>query len=176
MSPDGTVGGTNDLYVGSTKLVDNVTAVGLTSDGSRAIYTNMVTDGEGVATVDTSTHAVKQVSVDKDGCVRPEAVCPLCFYACVVTPHATVDGSKILYAVRRNQPFYVVNADGTGLVHLATYSGTLAPAPQRVIRANGTDGVHVVRSLRPHIRGCPDRCLPDGSGRKQSSERHQIRQ
>ena len=137
MSPDGTVGNNNDLYVGVSKLVENVTSVGLTSDGSRAVFTDVVAGGEAVATVDTTTGVVKQLNVDTEGCVRPELVCPACFFSCVVTPHATVDGTRILYAVRRNQPFYVVNSDGTGLVHLPTYSGTLAPAPQRVISANG---------------------------------------
>src|SRR5450432_3545154 len=137
VSPDGTVENNNDLYVGVSKLVENVTSVGLTSDGSRAVFTDVVAGGEAVATVDTTTGVVKQLNVDTEGCVRTELVCKACFFSCVVTPHATVDGARILYAVRRNQPFYVVNSDGTGLVHLPTYSGTLAPAPQRVISAKG---------------------------------------
>ncbi len=137
VSPDGTIGSNNDLYVGIKKLVENVTSVGLTSDGSRALFTDVVGAGERVAAVDTSTGAVQPLSVDTEGCIRPAVVCPACFFACVVTPHATVDGSKVLYAVRRNQPFYVVNADGTGLFHLPVYSGTLAPAPQRVISSKG---------------------------------------
>src|ERR1700730_12511521 len=112
VSPDGTVAYSNDLHVGASKLVENVTSVGLSSDGSRAVFTDVVAGGEAVATVDTTTGAVKQLNVDTEGCVRPELVCPACFFSCVLTPHATVDGARILYAVRRNQPFYVVNSDG----------------------------------------------------------------
>src|SRR5450631_1390673 len=72
VSPDGTVGNNNDLYVGVSKLVENVTSVGLTSDGSRAVFTDVVAGGERVATVDTSTGAVEPLSVDTQGCVRPE--------------------------------------------------------------------------------------------------------
>ncbi len=39
--------------------------------------------------------------------------------------------------MRRSQPFYTVNADGTGLTQLPVYSGSLAPSPQRVISAGG---------------------------------------
>ena len=35
-------------------------------------------------------------------------------------------------------PFRLVNADGSGLVQLPVFSGSLAPGPQRVISTNGT--------------------------------------
>src|SRR5262249_18315515 len=50
----------------------------------------------------------------------------------------TVDGARVLYSVRRNQPFHVVNADGTGAAALPVFSGTLAAAAQRVISTSGT--------------------------------------
>ena len=43
-----------------------------------------------------------------------------------------------MYAVSREQPFFVVNADGSGLKHLPVYQGALAPSPKRVISRDGT--------------------------------------
>jgi uncharacterized protein (TIGR03437 family) len=137
VTPQGNVQDKSDLYVGSAMLVPGVTSVGLTSDGSRAVFTDFVTGGEGVGIVDTSTGAMRRLNVDTQGCIRPLLLCISCFYACVRTPHATQDGSKVLYGVQRTQPFFVVNADGTGLKQLPVYSGALAPSPQRVISANG---------------------------------------
>src|SRR5260370_35358396 len=97
----------------------------------------MVSDGEGVGIVDIASGTVLRLNVDTQGCIRPLALCINCFFACVVNPHATIDGSKVLFAMRRNQPFFVVNSDGTGLTQLPVYSGALAQSPQRVISANG---------------------------------------
>src|SRR5438552_12957853 len=113
VTPQGSVQNTIDLYAGPKKLAGSVTSVGLTSDGSRAVFTDMVADGESVGIVDIATGTVRRLKTDTQGCIRPLALCINCFFACVVTPHATADGNKILYAVRRNQPFFVVNADGT---------------------------------------------------------------
>jgi uncharacterized protein (TIGR03437 family) len=137
VTPQGGVQNTIDLYAGTKKLAGSVTSVGLTSDGTRAVFTDMVADGESVGIVDIATGTVRRLKTDTQGCIRPLALCINCFFACVVTPHATGDGGKILYAVRRNQPFYVVNADGTGLMQLPVFTGGLAPAPQRVISSNG---------------------------------------
>jgi uncharacterized protein (TIGR03437 family) len=137
VTPQGKIEATNQLYVGSVKLGPSVTSLGLTTDGSRAVFADAVDNGEGVGTVDISTGAVRRMNVDTQGCVRPEAVCPVCFFACVVTPHATADGGKVLFAVQRNQPFFLVNADGTELTHLPTFTGTLAPSAQRVISDSG---------------------------------------
>ena len=128
---------TIDLYVGSTKLLPNVTSVGLTRDGKRAIFADMVNGGESVGTFDLASGTAKRLTVDTQGCIRPLALCVSCFFACVATPHATADGAKVLYTVRRSQPFFTINADGTGLAQLPVYSGVLAPSPQRVISANG---------------------------------------
>jgi len=138
VTPQGSPQDTNDLYAGATKLVTNITSVGLISDGSRAVFTNIEPKGgEAVGVADIPAGTTHQLSVDTKGCIQPLVVCPACFFSCVVTPHATVDGSKILYAVRRSQPFYTVNVDGTGVTQLAVYSGSLAPSPQRVISAGG---------------------------------------
>lgn len=137
VAPDGSIQNTIDLYIGSAKLASNVTAVALTSDGSGAIFSDITGANEGVGIVDVSSGSVRRLTVDTQGCIRPLALCISCFYTCVVTPHTTADGRQVLYAVRRNQPFFLVNSDGTGLTQLPGYSGALAPAPQRVISANG---------------------------------------
>ena len=137
VTPLGRVQSTIDLYVGSGKMASNITSVGITRDGSHAIFADMVSDGEGVGIVDIARGTVLRLHVDTQGCIRPLALCISCFFACVVNPHATMDGSRVLYAVRRSQPFFVINSDGTGLTQLPVYSGALAPSPQRVISANG---------------------------------------
>jgi hypothetical protein len=136
VTPLGSVQNTIDLYVGSAKVASNVTSVGITRDGSHAVFADMVSGGEGVGIVDVAGSTVLRLNVDTQGCIRPLALCINCFFACVVNPHATVDGSKVLYAVRRNQPFFVVNSDGTGLTKLPVYSGALTSSPQRVISSN----------------------------------------
>ena len=128
---------TNDLYVGAAKLVINFSSVGIVSDGSRAFFTSVEAKGESVGIVDLSTGTTRRLNTDTQGCIQPLVVCPACFFSCVVTPHATMDGSKILYAVRRTQPFYTVSTDGAVVTRLPVYSGSLAPSPQRVISANG---------------------------------------
>lgn len=61
--------------------------------------------------------------------------------------HLTADGSKVLYAVwREDHPFFVVNADGSGLAGLPVYQGALAQSPKRVI---GAGGILVFTSFAP---------------------------
>ncbi len=136
VTPQGKIQDSIDLYLNGLKVATNVTSAGITSDGSRAVFTDMLNGVEAVGTVD-ATGAVRKFPVDTRGCVRPLAVCFVCFFSCVATPHATLDGGKLLFAVRRNQPFSTMNVDGTGLVNLPVYSGSLAPAPQRVVGASG---------------------------------------
>jgi uncharacterized protein (TIGR03437 family) len=81
---------------------------------------------------------------DKQGCIQP--LCIGCTRACVGPVHLTSDGGKVLYAVARQQPFYVVNADGSGLTQLAIYQGALAPSPRRVI---GGSSIVVFTSSAP---------------------------
>lgn len=137
VAPQGMVQNAIDLYIGSAKAATGVTSVGVTSDGSSAVFTDMGSEGEGIGIVDVSSGSVRRLNLDTQGCIRPLAICISCFFACVATPHATADGSKVLYAVRRSQPFFVVNSDGKGLKQLPVFSGALAPAPQRAIAGNG---------------------------------------
>ncbi len=127
-------------------------AVSFSANGARAAYTALgpttqpqpvpVTGpaGEEVHLVDVATGADRTVAVDTGGCIQPLApaiFCISCFFTCVNAPHITDDSAKVLYSVSRSQPFYIVNADGTGLTHLPVYNGALAPAPQRVISQSG---------------------------------------
>jgi len=149
IAPDGTNGLPADLYIvmadGTglrrlTRLPQGASAASLAEDGSRAAYTRLASGseagGEEVHVLDVASGADRTVALDTAGCIQPQ--CPNCFLSCVHSPHMTPDGSKVLYLGRRQQPFYVVNADGTGWTRLPVSSGGLAPAPQRVISRNGT--------------------------------------
>ena len=146
----GTTSDATDLYVvgsdgsglrwltgtgGDVALPPGVNAVSLSPDGSRAAFTSQGRVGEEVHLVDVATGADRVLTVDREGCIQP--LCPNCFFYCVNTPHVSPDGTKVLYSVRRQDPFRVVNADGSGLTRLPIYSGFLAPAPQRVVSRNG---------------------------------------
>lgn len=137
VTPQGIIGDNIDLYAGGVKRVSGVTSVGITASGSQAIYADVTKDGEGVALLDIASGEIHRVAVDTQGCIRPLALCFTCFFACVTAPHASIDGKKVLYSVARDQPFYLVNSDGTGLTRLPVYSGALAPSPQRVISSDG---------------------------------------
>jgi len=157
ISPDGTTLPTMDLYVaaadgsslrrltrlaGEQRPPQGAVAVSLSPDGSRAAFTALLPatgrGGEQVRVVEVASGADRMVAVDTEGCIQPLlADCPNCFFTCVNTPHLSPDGARVLYSVRRTQPFYTVNADGTGLTRLPVFTGTLAGAPQRVISRNG---------------------------------------
>jgi uncharacterized protein (TIGR03437 family) len=94
---------------------------------------------EEVHVVDVATGTDRVAAVDKDGCILPlaDALCFGCFVTCIYGPHINSDGSKVLYSARRNQPFYVANADGSSVTRLPVYTGSLAPSAQRVISRNG---------------------------------------
>ena len=137
VTPQGSVQTTNDLYAGARNLVTNVSSAGIFTDGSRAFFTSVDAKGESVGIVDIASGTTRRLNTDTQGCIQPLVVCPACFFSCVATPHATPDGTRILYAVRRSQPFYTVTTDGAVVTQLPVYSGSLAPSPQRVISANG---------------------------------------
>ena len=151
VSPAGAISATIDVYAvvngGSAQNLSNLTqglsisgasAAGISTDGSTAVFTDVVENGaEGVELVDLRTGSVRRLALDTNGCIRPLALCIACFYTCVTSPHISPDKSKVLYAVKRNQPFYTVNSDGSGLRQLAPTTGTLAPSPQRVISDTG---------------------------------------
>jgi len=94
---------------------------------------------EEIHVVDTSTAANRKIATDTAGCVQPlaSAICFGCFFSCIRTVHFSPDASKVVYSASENQPLYVVNADGSGILHLPVSQAALAPSPQRVISANG---------------------------------------
>jgi uncharacterized protein (TIGR03437 family) len=99
---------------------------------------------EEVHLLDIAKAADRTLAVDTTGCIQP--LCVGCYRPCVGPVHLSPDGTKVLYAVSRTQPFFVVNADGTGQTRLPVYLGALAPSPQRVI---GRNGVVVFTSSAP---------------------------
>ncbi|MBI3694378.1 MAG: hypothetical protein HY238_06020 [Acidobacteria bacterium] len=151
ITPDGATLAITDIYLtaqdgaglrrltrlaGDPRPPQGASAVAISADGSRVALTALLGPSiEEVHVVDVATGADRTVAVDKEGCIQP--LCANCFFHCVNTPHLTADGAKVLYSVRRQQPFFLVNADGTGLTRLPVFSGGLAPGPQRVISKNG---------------------------------------
>jgi uncharacterized protein (TIGR03437 family) len=155
-APDGTPQTATNLYVASgvrfgagirqlTKYggdtlflgVSNVTYPGT---GNLAGFTALPTGpggAEEVHIVDVNTGSDRLLVTDKEGCIQPLIACVNCFRACVGPVHMAADGTKVVYAVARQQPFATVNADGTGWKQLPVYSGTLAPSPQRAISRAG---------------------------------------
>jgi uncharacterized protein (TIGR03437 family) len=90
---------------------------------------------EEVHLIDITSAADRTLATDKLGCIQP--ACANCARPCVGPVHLTADGSKVLYAVARDHPFFVLNANGSGLKGLPVYQGSLAQAPKRVIGAGG---------------------------------------
>jgi uncharacterized protein (TIGR03437 family) len=161
MAPDGTPQKATNLYVFSQSVTSaairrltnyggDTTWVGVNSvsyGAGFAGYTAAVNGPGGVEEVhliDTTTSADRTLVTDKEGCIQP--LCIGCARPCVGPVHLTADGSKVLYAVSREQPFFVVGADGNGLMRLPVYQGALAPSPKRVI---SRDGVLVFTSSAP---------------------------
>jgi len=124
-------------YAGNSNLT-GVTGVTYADSGGFAAFASLPAGpggAEEVHLVDTSRVADRMLISDHGGCI--ETLCVSCFRPCVGPVHLSADGRKVLYAVARQQPFFVVSADGTGLVNLPIYSGSLAPSPQRVISLAG---------------------------------------
>ena len=96
-----------------------------------AVAPNGPGSGGEVHYIDTNSGTDRTLVTDKEGCIQP--LCVGCARACVGPVHLTGDGGKVLYAVARQQPFFVVNADGSGLTQLPVFQGALAPSPKRVI-------------------------------------------
>ena len=121
-----------------TKLSTGTTGVALSSDGHWASFTAGQSGiNEEVHLLNVTADSDSILTVDKQGCVLPLAICVGCVYTCLRTPHVTDDGSAILYAAERSQPFYVVKNDGSSPANLPVYSGNLAASPKRVIARNG---------------------------------------
>jgi uncharacterized protein (TIGR03437 family) len=152
VSPDGKINSASDLYLLDTRgtvarkltnLPNNGASwIDLSSDGSLAAYNVTASAPSGmeeIHVVDTSSGADLKVAVDTAGCILPleAAICLGCFFTCVRTVHFSPDASKVVYSASENQPLYVVNADGSGVLHLPIQSAVLAPSPQRVVSRNG---------------------------------------
>lgn len=152
LSPEGVTSPAADVYavmsdgtalIRLTRLNGNTppqgaNAVSATPDAARAVFTALAPNrfgSEEIHVLDTAAGADKIIAVDTAGCIQP--LCPICFLPCLQSPHFTPDGAKVLYAARRQQPFYLVNSDGAGMTRLPVFSGALAPAPQRVISRSG---------------------------------------
>jgi uncharacterized protein (TIGR03437 family) len=148
MAPDGAVQKGTNLYLYTPASVRQLTSYagdlnlsGVTSvtyAAGMAGYTALPGGpggAEEVHLLDIAKAADRTLAVDTTGCIQP--LCVGCYRPCVGPVHLSPDGTKVLYAVSRTQPFFVVNADGTGQTRLPVYLGALAPSPQRVISRNG---------------------------------------
>lgn len=158
MAPDGAAQKGTNLYLYTPASVRQLTSyagdlnlTGVTSvtyAGGVAAYTALPGGAGGVEEVhllDIASTADRTLAVDKEGCIQP--LCVGCYRPCVGPVHLSPDGTKVLYAVSRTQPFFVVNADGSGLTRLPVYLGALAPSPQGAISRNG---VMVFTSSAPY--------------------------
>ncbi len=124
-------------YAGDSNLT-GITGLACNSAGDSIAYTALAANPGGpeeVHLINTGTGADRLLVTDKQGCIQP--LCPNCFRSCVGPVHVNSDASKVLYAVARQQPFFALNADGTGLTQLPIYAGALAPSAQRVISSSG---------------------------------------
>ena len=152
VSPDGQFNSAADLYLLNatgtvarklTNLPNNGASwVDLSPDGSLAAYhvTASTPPGmEEIHVVNALSGADLKVATDTVGCVEPlaAAICLGCFFSCVRTVHLSPDGSKVVYSASETQPLYVVNADGSGVLHLPIQGAVLGPSPQRVVSRNG---------------------------------------
>ena len=158
VATDGTVQKGTNLYLYTSASVRQLTSyagdfnpTGVTSvtyAAGVAGYTALpggIGGAEEVHLLDIAKAADRTLAVDKEGCIQP--LCVGCYRPCVGPVHLSPDGTKVLYAVSRTQPFFVVNADGTGLTRLPVNAGALAPSPQRAI---GRNGVVVFTSSAPN--------------------------
>ena len=158
VAPDGAVQKGTNLYLYTPASVRQLTSyagdfnlTGVTSvtyAAGVAGYTALpggIGGAEEVHLLDIAKAADRTLAVDKEGCIQP--LCVGCYRPCVGPVHLSPDGTKVLYAVSRTQPFFVVNADGTGLTRLPVNAGALAPSPQRAI---GRNGVVVFTSSAPN--------------------------
>jgi uncharacterized protein (TIGR03437 family) len=181
VSPDGQIHTASDLYLlrtdgASVRQLTNLpnngaSWVDLSADGSKAAYnvTNGMAPGmEEVHVIDVASGADLKVATDTAGCIQPlgAAICFGCFFSCIRSVHFSPDASKVVYSASENQPLYVVNADGSGVLHLPIQGATLAPSPTRVVSRNGllvftlSDGVYTMNLDGSGMRKVAD--APDG--------------
>ena len=147
IAPDGTPQNGTNLYVFDQDLRRRTSYsgesnwIGVTSVTHAAGFTGFTAQPSGpdgpeeVHLIDALGLNDRTLVTDKEGCVQ--LLCVNCFRSCLGPVHLTPDGGRVLYAVARNQPFIVVNADGSGRKQLPVYTGALAASAQRVISRNG---------------------------------------
>ncbi|HJZ96882.1 MAG TPA: hypothetical protein VKE70_10280 [Candidatus Solibacter sp.] len=122
-----------------TNFTSDVAPAGVSSlalNGGKCAYVAsfIPSNAEEIHLIDPTTAADRTIATDKEGCIQP--LCIGCFRSCISSVHVTSDAGKVLYAAARQQPFYVVNADGSGIKQLPVYQGVLAPSSRRVIAGN----------------------------------------
>ena len=114
VSPAGAISATIDLYASAdagtarnlsnlpkTLSISGIGAAAISTDGSTAVFTDVVEGGEGIELADLRTGSVRRLALDTRGCIRPLAPVGIGFYTCVISPHLSSDKSKVLYAVKR---------------------------------------------------------------------------
>lgn len=156
VDPQGRVTSTADLYLaapdgsglrrltnygaGNETVPQGITEVSLSKTGAQAAVVALLPARGGgpgqLHVIDTASGNDRPIAVGTQGCILPLAPTAT-FFSCLHSPHFTPDGKRILFSVNRNQPFMIVNSDGTGLASLPIFTGGLAPGPQRVISRNG---------------------------------------
>lgn len=147
VTPDGKIQQAANLYyvrsgvagrtaVALTSYTDGSGAIDVTisADGNRAAYTLVAANGGNeLHLVDLRTNADTAIAIDREGCVQPAIACVNCFFPCVQSPHFSPDGSRVVFQVSRNEPFYVVPTAGGTPSRLPVYQGSLAAPNQPVI-------------------------------------------
>jgi uncharacterized protein (TIGR03437 family) len=146
-APDGTPDKGTNLYVFDQELHRRTNYsgesnwTGITSVTHAAGFTGFTAQPSGpdgpeeVHLLDALGLNDRTLVTDKEGCVQ--VLCVNCLRSCLGPVHLSPDAGRVLYSVARNQPFSVVNADGSGRRQLPVYIGALAASAQRVISRNG---------------------------------------
>src|SRR5258708_21813465 len=72
VTPQGSPQQTNDLYVGATRLVTNITSVGPVSNGSRAVFTDIeMKGGQAIGLLHIPAGTTHLLTVDMKRCAQP---------------------------------------------------------------------------------------------------------
>jgi uncharacterized protein (TIGR03437 family) len=111
-----------------------VSSLALSAGKCAYVASFIPSNAEEIHLIDPTTASDRTIATDKEGCIQP--LCIGCFRSCISSVHVTGDANKVLYAAARQQPFYVVNTDGSGTKQLPIYQGALAPSSRRVIAGN----------------------------------------
>jgi uncharacterized protein (TIGR03437 family) len=116
--------------------LSGVMALDLAATG-RIVYSylsNFIKQEEEIHILDGEQDRV--IATDTERCIR--ILCVNCYSLCVRNVHISSDGTTVLYAAARDQPFYTVAINGNVRKRIDTiYQGALAPSGQRVISQAG---------------------------------------